>query len=90
MFGPNSTSFTRCWTGFRAAFLPYSLFIMRAQSVETAVGMNPYQHAKVNQWASSIVEACLKKLTALGKPFKYIGRWGGLYDLPRVPGGVVY
>lgn len=42
------------------------------ESVEQTVGPNSYQHIKVNQWTSNTVEQCLKRLTALGKPFKYI------------------
>jgi hypothetical protein len=43
------------------------------QSVENTIGVNAYQHNKVNQWTSNILEACLKRLAALNKPFKYIG-----------------
>lgn len=42
------------------------------ESVENAIGVNMYQHNKVNQWTSNIVEQCLKRLTALNKPFKYV------------------
>jgi hypothetical protein len=45
------------------------------QSVETAIGQQQYQHNKVSQWSSNIVEQCLKRLTSLGKPFKYVGMW---------------
>lgn len=40
--------------------------------VEGAIGGNAYQHNKVNQWTSNVVEQCLNQLTKLGKPFKYI------------------
>lgn len=43
------------------------------QAVEGAIGGNAYQHNKVNQWTSSVVEQCLNQLTKLSKPFKYIG-----------------
>lgn len=43
------------------------------QSVEGVLGNNNYQHNKVNQWTSAVVEQCLNQLTKLGKPFKYIG-----------------
>ena len=43
------------------------------QSIEGAIGGNAYQHNKVNQWTSNVVEQCLNQLTKLGKPFKYIG-----------------
>ena len=42
--------------------------------MEGAIGGNAYQHNKVNQWTSSVVEQCLNQLTKLGKPFKYIGK----------------
>jgi len=42
------------------------------ESIEGAIGGNAYQHNKVNQWTSSVVEQCLNQLTKLGKPFKYI------------------
>ena len=44
------------------------------QSIEGAIGGNAYQHNKVNQWTSNVVEQCLNQLTKLGKPFKYIGK----------------
>ena len=44
------------------------------QAVEGAIGGNAYQHNKVNQWTSSVVEQCLNQLTKLSKPFKYIGK----------------
>nr|CAD7199481.1 unnamed protein product [Timema douglasi]CAD7257801.1 unnamed protein product [Timema shepardi]CAD7425615.1 unnamed protein product [Timema monikensis]CAD7452307.1 unnamed protein product [Timema tahoe]CAD7575070.1 unnamed protein product [Timema californicum]CAD7590783.1 unnamed protein product [Timema genevievae] len=42
------------------------------EAIETSIGGNGYQHNKVNQWTSSVVEACLGALTKLQKPFKYI------------------
>jgi hypothetical protein len=44
------------------------------QAIEGAIGGNAYQHNKVNQWTSNVVEQCLNQLTKLGKPFKYIGK----------------
>lgn len=43
------------------------------EAVESTIGGNAYQHAKVNQWTSSIVETLLGTLTKQQKPFKYIG-----------------
>ena len=37
------------------------------------LGSSHYQHNRVNQWTSSVVEQCLNQLTKLGKPYKYIG-----------------
>lgn len=48
-------------------------FCISMQSIEGSIGGNAYQHNKVNQWTSSVVETCLNQLTKLGKPFKYIG-----------------
>lgn len=42
------------------------------ECVESAIGVNAYQHNKINQWTTNIIEQCLKKLTSLGKPYKYI------------------
>uniref|UniRef100_A0A8C8BLW0 Dynein light chain Tctex-type 1 n=1 Tax=Otus sunia TaxID=257818 RepID=A0A8C8BLW0_9STRI len=41
-------------------------------AIESAIGGNAYQHSKVNQWTTSVVEQTLSQLTKLGKPFKYI------------------
>ena len=45
------------------------------ESIEGSIGGNAYQHNKVNQWTSSVVEQCLNQLTKLSKPFKYIGKF---------------
>ena len=42
------------------------------ESIESTVQNAAYHHNKVAQWNSNIVELCLKRLTALNKPFKYI------------------
>ena len=34
-----------------------------------------YEHEKVPQWTSDVIEGVMKKLTGLQKPFKYIGEW---------------
>ena len=44
------------------------------EAVEGTIGGNAYQHNKINQWTSNVVEQCLNQLTKLGKPFKYIGK----------------
>jgi hypothetical protein len=48
-------------------------FSSTLQSIEQSIGQSSYQHSKVSQWTSNVVEQCLKRLTGLGKPFKYIG-----------------
>ncbi|KAB0361679.1 hypothetical protein FD755_008342, partial [Muntiacus reevesi] len=42
------------------------------KAIESAIGGNAYQHSKVNQWTTNVVEQTLSQLTKLGKPFKYI------------------
>eukprot|EP00049_Salpingoeca_infusionum_P023403 m.11941 g.11941 ORF g.11941 m.11941 type:complete len:114 (+) comp5784_c0_seq2:120-461(+) len=54
------------------AFVVEDVSLIIKESVEQSIGQNSYQHSKVNQWTSNVVEQCLKRLTALGKPFKYI------------------
>ncbi|KAK6474185.1 dynein light chain Tctex-type 1-like [Huso huso] len=41
-------------------------------AVESTIGSSAYQHNRVNQWTSGVVETSLNQLTKLGKPFKYI------------------
>ncbi|KAJ1506087.1 Dynein light chain Tctex-type [Coelomomyces lativittatus] len=41
-------------------------------SIESSIQNHPYHHQKVGQWNTNIVEQCLKKLTSLNKPYKYI------------------
>lgn len=49
----------------------YSLLSL--QSIESSIGGNVYQHSRVNQWTTAVMEQCLHQLSKLGKPFKYIG-----------------
>ncbi|CAH1800093.1 unnamed protein product [Owenia fusiformis] len=55
-----------------AAFVVDEVSNIIKESIESAIGGNAYQHNKVNQWTSNVVEQCLNQLTKLGKPFKYI------------------
>ncbi|OXB83719.1 UNVERIFIED_CONTAM: hypothetical protein H355_013074 [Colinus virginianus] len=57
------------------------------EAIESAIGGNVYQHNKVNQWTTSVVEQSLSQLTKLGKPFKYIGynTLTGDEFMPRTP-----
>jgi dynein light chain Tctex-type 1 len=45
---------------------------MVREAVSATIGDNQFAHAKIDVWASNIVEGCLKKLAALNKPFKYV------------------
>lgn len=42
------------------------------KSIEQTIQNAAYHHNKVSQWNSNIVEQALKKLTGMGKPFKYV------------------
>ncbi|XP_067338842.1 dynein light chain Tctex-type 1 isoform X2 [Channa argus] len=60
------------------------------ESVETAIGKNTYQHSRVNQWTTSIVEQCLSQLSKMGKPFKYIEERSRLADSQHMLLGQLY
>ncbi|XP_043573314.1 dynein light chain Tctex-type 1 isoform X1 [Chiloscyllium plagiosum] len=55
-----------------AAFIVDDVSTIIKEAVENTIGGNAYQHNKVNQWTSAVVEQCLNQLTKLAKPFKYI------------------
>ncbi|XP_025098469.1 dynein light chain Tctex-type 1 [Pomacea canaliculata] len=59
-------------SGEETAFVVDEVTNIIKEAIEGAIGGNAYQHNKVNQWTSSVVEQCLNQLTKLGKPFKYI------------------
>uniref|UniRef100_A0A2I2YQ86 Dynein light chain Tctex-type 1 n=1 Tax=Gorilla gorilla gorilla TaxID=9595 RepID=A0A2I2YQ86_GORGO len=42
------------------------------KAIESTIGGNAYQHSKVNQWNTNVVEQTSSQLTKLGKPLKYI------------------
>ncbi|XP_056150396.1 dynein light chain Tctex-type 1 [Lampris incognitus] len=54
------------------AFVVEEVSTIIKESVEGAIGGNAYQHNRVNQWTTNVVEQCLGQLSKLGKPFKYI------------------
>uniref|UniRef100_A0A3Q2VKN3 Dynein light chain Tctex-type 1b n=3 Tax=Haplochromini TaxID=319058 RepID=A0A3Q2VKN3_HAPBU len=56
----------------QAGFVVEDVSTIIKESVEATIGGNAYQHNRVNQWTTSIVEQCLSQLSKLGKPFKYI------------------
>ncbi|XP_033875088.2 dynein light chain Tctex-type 1 [Acipenser ruthenus] len=59
-------------TGEETTFVVDEISTIIKESVEGAIGGNAYQHSRVNQWSTNVVEQCLSQLTKLGKPFKYI------------------
>ena len=42
------------------------------ESIETSLQSANFTQSKVSQWTSNIVESCIKRLTQLNKPFKYV------------------
>ncbi|KAL2622064.1 hypothetical protein R1flu_002269 [Riccia fluitans] len=48
-------------------------------SIDEAIVSSQFSHDKVTHWTNGIAEVCMKRLTNLAKPFKYIGsrtiRW---------------
>ncbi|XP_066573718.1 dynein light chain Tctex-type 1 isoform X2 [Amia ocellicauda] len=54
------------------AFVVDDVSTIIKDAVEGTIGASAYQHNRVNQWTSSVVESSLNQLTKLGKPFKYI------------------
>ncbi|KAG9493577.1 hypothetical protein GDO78_001462 [Eleutherodactylus coqui] len=57
---------------FQSSFVVDEVSNIIKESIESAIGGNAYQHNKVNQWTTNVVEQTLSQLTKLGKPFKYI------------------
>mmetsp|Transcript_26026 Transcript_26026/g.87227 ORF Transcript_26026/g.87227 Transcript_26026/m.87227 type:complete len:164 (-) Transcript_26026:182-673(-) len=55
-----------------AAFVPEEVDAIVKESVESVLQAVTYTHARVPQWTSDVIEACMKRLTQLHKPFKYI------------------
>ncbi len=55
--------------------------------MENTLGNASYQHTKVPQWTNNIVEQCLKRLSSLNKPFKYVGNisfWKRIFNIDSV------
>ena len=42
------------------------------ESVDTVLQSEQYNVDKVGQWTNNCMECCLKRLTALAKPYKYV------------------
>ncbi|XP_077088155.1 dynein light chain Tctex-type 1-like [Siphateles boraxobius] len=42
------------------------------ESLESVIGRSSFEHKRVCQWTSSVVEQSLSQLSKLSKPFKYI------------------
>ncbi|KYQ96680.1 cytoplasmic dynein light chain [Tieghemostelium lacteum] len=53
-------------------FVVEDMLSILKEAVESSIQNSPYQHSKVPQWTSSIIDSSLKKIQELQKPFKYI------------------
>eukprot|EP00762_Andalucia_godoyi_P005899 ANDGO_07007.mRNA.1 Dynein light chain Tctex-type len=56
----------------RVVFRPEEVSELVTECIESTIKTAVYNTSKVDQWTSSIIEACLKKLSSLNIPFKYI------------------
>eukprot|EP00884_Botryococcus_braunii_P018078 jgi/Botrbrau1/4954/Bobra.0122s0031.1 len=45
--------------------------LMRDAIVST-IGDSQFNQSKISTWSNNIVDTCLKRLAALGRPFKYV------------------
>ncbi|KAL5266508.1 hypothetical protein ACHWQZ_G003779 [Mnemiopsis leidyi] len=52
-------------TGEDTAFVYDEISNIIKEAIEATIGGNSYQHNKVNQWTSNVVEQCLNQLTKL-------------------------
>eukprot|EP00899_Mesostigma_viride_P019970 jgi/Mesvir1/27975/Mv20178-RA.1 len=59
-------------TSEEAAFVADDVNNIIKESIDGILLNASYDHIKVGQWTSNVVESCLKRLTALNKPFKYV------------------
>ncbi len=55
------------------------------QSVDSCLGSAVFTHSKVALWQATIVENALKRLAALNKPFKYVGKYYSVHRAQVVP-----
>lgn len=55
-----------------AAFVADDVSNIIKESIDAVLQNQQYSETKVSQWTSSCLEHCIKRLTALNKPFKYV------------------
>ena len=55
------------------AFLAEDVNNIIKESIDSVLLNTSYVHTEVGKWTSEVVEGCLKRLTGLNKPFKYVG-----------------
>lgn len=55
-----------------AAFVAEDVSNIIKETIDSVLQHASYNHNKVGQWTSNVVERTLKRLTQLNKPFKYV------------------
>ncbi|KAK9809879.1 hypothetical protein WJX72_000896 [[Myrmecia] bisecta] len=55
-----------------AAFVADEVSSIIKDSIDAVLQNQQYNQNKVGQWTSTCLESCIKRLTALNKPFKYV------------------
>lgn len=73
MYEVNTTIHIYRYDVFQNQFIVDDVSKIIKEAIESSIGGTAYQHNKVNQWTSAVVESCLGQLTKLQKPYKYIG-----------------
>ncbi|EFA78409.1 cytoplasmic dynein light chain [Heterostelium album PN500] len=53
-------------------FLVEDVLAILKDAVDVTIQNQQYQHSKVPQWTSSVIDHSMKKLQELNRPFKYI------------------
>lgn len=55
-----------------AAFVADDVSNIIKESIDAVLQNQAYNETKVSQWTTSCLENCIKRLTAMNKPFKYV------------------
>lgn len=58
--------------GVDAEFLVEDVETIVKNALQTTLSEVQYDHEKVAAWTNQVIDACLKGLQGLGKPFKYV------------------
>ena len=53
-------------------FVPDDVNDIIKETVDGVLQNQDYAHPLVGQWTNDVVAQCVRRLTALGKPFKYV------------------
>eukprot|EP00879_Flechtneria_rotunda_P008140 GHRR01008525.1.p1 GENE.GHRR01008525.1~~GHRR01008525.1.p1 ORF type:complete len:157 (+),score=25.53 GHRR01008525.1:66-536(+) len=55
-----------------AGFVPDDISSIVKESLDNVLQNQQYTEQKVSQWTSACLEGCMKRLTSLNKPYKYV------------------